>query len=151
MNIYPASAADLAGVQALLRDSQLPYTDLTQAHMADFLLARDAAGVLKGCVGLERYGAAGLLRSLSVDASMRSTGLGRLLLNRLLNHAAAPGPLRVYLLTTTAEAYFIARGFTSCPRTDAPADMQRSTEFASLCPASAICLFLDVPSSCPNL
>lgn len=147
MNINPASAADLASVQTLLRESQLPYVDLTEAHMADFLLARDAGGALKGCIGLERYGVAGLLRSLAVDSSMRGAAMGQLLLSRLLAHTAAIGLLRVYLLTTTAEAFFTSRGFTPCSRTDAPADIQRSAEFASLCPASATCLFLDLTSS----
>ncbi|MGQ3085341.1 MAG: arsenic resistance N-acetyltransferase ArsN2 [Hydrogenophaga sp.] len=147
MTIGPAAAQDLASVQALLRESQLPYVDLTEAHMADFQLAPDAGGALKGCIGLERYGAAGLLRSLAVDPSMRGTGVGQVLLNRMLAHAAATSLLQVYLLTTTAEAFFASRGFTPCSRTDAPADMQRSAEFASLCPASASCLFLDLTSS----
>ena len=115
--------------------------------MVDFLLARDAGGAIKGCVGLERYGTAGLLRSQAVAPSMRGTGVGQLLLNRLLSHAAATGLAHVYLLTTTAEAFFTARGFIPCSRADAPADIQSSTEFASLCPASATCLFLDLTSS----
>ncbi|MGQ3003485.1 MAG: GNAT family N-acetyltransferase [Hydrogenophaga sp.] len=86
MNINSATAADLASVKALLRESQLPYVDLTEAHMADFILARDADGALKGCIGLERYGTAGLLRSLAVDPSMRGAGVGQLLLTRLLAH-----------------------------------------------------------------
>lgn len=147
MNIHPASAEYLASVQALLRKGHLPYVDLTDAHMADFLLARDAGGTLKGCVGLERFGTAGLLRSLAVEASTRGTGVGQLLLNRLLAHASATGLLQVYLLTTTAETFFTSRGFTPCSRANAPADMQRSAEFASLCPASATCLFLDLSSS----
>lgn len=147
MNINSATAADLASVKALLRESQLPYVDLTEAHMADFILARDADGALKGCIGLERYGTAGLLRSLAVDPSMRGAGVGQLLLTRLLAHTDAIGLLRVYLLTTTAEAFFTSRGFTPCSRTNVPADIQRSAEFASLCPESATCLFLDLTSS----
>lgn len=147
MKLIPAFAADLTSVQALLRESQLPYADLTEAHMSDFLLARDAGAVIRGCIGLERYGAAGLLRSLAVDGSMRSAGIGQHLLQQLLAHATTSGLRRLYLLTTTAEAFFSSRGFTPCSRTDAPTDMQRSTDFASLCPASATCLFLDLTSS----
>lgn len=146
LTIEPAAAQDLADVQALLRESQLPHVDLTEAHMADFLLARDAFRAIKGCIGLERYDTAGLLRSLAVDASMRGTGMGQILLNRLLDYAASTGLLQVYLLTTTAEAFFSSRGFTPCSRNDAPNEMQRCTEFASLCPASATCLVLDLPS-----
>jgi amino-acid N-acetyltransferase len=77
LTIGPAAAQHLASVQALLRESQLPYVDLTEAHMADFLLTRNAFGAIKGCVGLESYGTAGLLRSLAVDASIRGTRMGR--------------------------------------------------------------------------
>ncbi len=144
-SIEAAEVQDLAAVQALLRGSQLPYVDLTEAHMADFLVARDADGSVKGSIGLERYASAGLLRSLVVDSSIRRAGVGQALLQSLQVHAAATGIERLYLLTTTATSFFKARGFCSLPRADAPADLKLSAEFTSLCPASADCMFINLP------
>lgn len=144
-SIGPATGADLAAVQALLGASQLPYVDLTATHMADFLVARDATGVVRGSIGLERYGSAGLLRSLAVDSSRRGAGVGQALLQRLQEGAAASGIQRLFLLTTTAAQFFHRHGYALCTRADVPADMLLSTEFASLCPASANCMFIGLP------
>jgi amino-acid N-acetyltransferase len=46
---------------------------------------------------------------------------------------------RGYLLTTTAADDSRRFGFQDARRDEAPADLQRSTEFASVCPASATC------------
>jgi amino-acid N-acetyltransferase len=52
----------------------------------------------------------------------------------------ARGLRAVYLLTTTAADYFRRFGFEDARRDEAPAVLQRSSEFASVCPASAACL-----------
>jgi amino-acid N-acetyltransferase len=46
----------------------------------------------------------------------------------------------VYLLTTTAPEYFAELGFSRVERASAPEAMQSSSEFASICPASATCM-----------
>ncbi len=61
-----------------------------------------------------------------------------LVANRLVA-AHADGAASAYLLTTTAAPYFERFGFTEVPRTSAPAALQASSEFASVCPASATC------------
>ena len=43
----------------------------------------------------------------------------------------------LYLLTTTAEAYFPRFGFERIERDEVPAGVQASVEFTSVCPASA--------------
>jgi len=43
----------------------------------------------------------------------------------------------MYLLTTTAEAFFELLGFRRIERHAAPPEIQRSAEFSSLCPSSA--------------
>jgi amino-acid N-acetyltransferase len=44
----------------------------------------------------------------------------------------------VFLLTTTAEAFFPKFGFEQIQRIDVPISLQASVEFQSACPASAI-------------
>ena len=135
-----ASTADLSKVRALLRTCELPEIDLDLGHMGDFLVLR-AGDRLVGCVGLERTGDAGLLRSLAVAHELRGTGLGDELLRAIEARAVAAGVQRLFLLTTTAPNFFAARGYLPCPRTDAPDAIRALSEFASICPASATCMF----------
>ena len=44
------------------------------------------------------------------------------------------------LLTTTAEDFFVRRGYGVVGRDAAPAVVQKTTEFRSLCPDSAVCM-----------
>jgi amino-acid N-acetyltransferase len=44
------------------------------------------------------------------------------------------------LLTQTAATYFAARGYAPIPRAQAPAAVQASAEFTSLCPPSSTCM-----------
>ena len=50
------------------------------------------------------------------------------------------GITALYLLTTTAEAFFPQRGDVRISREAAPPVLYRTAEFAALCPASAVCL-----------
>lgn len=139
MNPELASTADFAQVRALLLACKLPESDLNLSHMDDFLVLRSADG-LAGCVGLERAGNAGLLRSLAVAPESRSVGLGDVLLRAIEARAATAGIQRLFLLTTTASDFFLVRGYLPCPRSDAPETIRSTTEFASICPASATCM-----------
>ena len=50
------------------------------------------------------------------------------------------GVADLVLLTTTAAPFFAKRGYTVIERRDAPAPVQHSAEFATICPASATCM-----------
>lgn len=73
-----------------------------------------------------------------VDAGWQGRRLGHQLTEAALNLARQRKLNAVYLLTTTAEAFFPRFGFTAIPREDVPASVQASVEFQSACPASAI-------------
>jgi len=139
MSIAAARAADLPAVRALLAANGLPQGDLTTAHLASFWVARDAPG-LAGCVGIERAGRAALLRSLAVREDARRTGLGAALLARAEAEARALGVDTLYLLTTGAERYLDARGYEATARYRVPPEIGATSEFAGLCPASAVCM-----------
>ena len=121
---------------ALLEAEGLPASDLTEAHLEHFFFT-GTDGAPSALVGLEIYGEAALLRSLIVSASARSQGLGSALVLHAEEYAAALGVRSIYLLTTTAENYFERRGYQRLERTQAPASIQSTREFASLCPSSS--------------
>lgn len=131
-------AQERVALRALLRGNALPVDDIDSAGI-DFLVAVADDQVL-GVVGLERFGDAGLLRSLAVSADRRGTGLGGALVRAVEEAARTQGLAQLVLLTQTAAPFFAARGYTVIERGAAPAAVRRSAEFASLCPASATCM-----------
>lgn len=138
VEIEAARPADQASIRALLEGAHLPAEDFT-AHLMNFLVAR-RAGQVVGAVGFEACGSDALLRSLVVAPGHRSGGVGRVLLERLDAEAERNGVETYYLLTDTAEPYFVRRGFRRIAREQAPPAIRATREFADLCPASSTCL-----------
>jgi amino-acid N-acetyltransferase len=134
----PARPDDVHAIVSLLKRSELPYGDI-DLNGQDFLVAV-GGGKVKGTVGLEAAGEHGLLRSLAVDASYRDRGIGRSLLDKIIVHAVRKGVRELYLLTTTADKFFIRQGFEVTGRAAAPAALHETHEFKSACPASAVCM-----------
>jgi len=123
-------------VVALLEAEGLPASDLTEAHLEHFFFT-GSDGAPSALVGLEIYDEAALLRSLVVSAAARTQGLGSALLLHAEEYAAVHRVRSLYLLTTTAEAYFGHRGYRRIDRSQAPPFIQSTREFASLCPSSS--------------
>lgn len=136
MNIQPAKPGDLSTVQALLALEQLPASDLDEQALQRFLIWRDDTGV-HGCVGLELYGDVALLRSLAVARDARGRGAGAALARAAEALAADNGANIVYLLTTSAERFFLARGYRKVARDEAPPAIRGTTQFSALCPSTA--------------
>lgn len=137
-----ARPSDWPELSALLTQAHLPLAG-AQEHLAGFILAYRAATLL-GAAGVERYGKDGLLRSVAVVESERGHGLGKALVEKLLAEAKRNDLERLVLLTETAEAFFARFGFLRIARQDAPAPVQSSVEFQSVCPQSAITMLLDL-------
>lgn len=135
-----ANPTDADVTLALLRDANLPTEGVLDRFPAGYVVAEAEERVV-AVAGLERHGAFGLLRSLVVSPQWRRQGIGQALTERLLDLAATMGLRAVYLLTTTAQAYFAVRGFAHVDRQEVPAEIRTSVEFASACPASAVCMF----------
>jgi amino-acid N-acetyltransferase len=127
-------------IAALLEAASLPHEHI-DAHLSDFLVALDGARVV-GAVGLERVGAAGLLRSLVVSAEQRGRGLGSDLYEGIVERARRIGLGELYLMTTTAEEFFARRGFVRIDRATAEPTLKDTREFRDLCPASAVVMRL---------
>ncbi len=101
-------------------------------------------GAVVGCAALETYGPVGLLRSCAVSAQHQGHGIGRALVANRVDAARARRLDAVYLLTTTANDYFVQLGFAPADRTQVPARLAACPEFAGACPSSAFCLSLSL-------
>jgi amino-acid N-acetyltransferase len=134
--IERAQPGDGPGIVALLEASGLPVAGVAD-HRGTALVARRGGAVI-GSAALEVYPDGALLRSVAVDPSARGTGLGQRLTAAALELAGDLGAPAVYLLTTTAEAFFPRFQFEAITRDDVPASVRQSIEFRSACPASAV-------------
>lgn len=134
--LTPARSSDLPAFAALLRGFGLPEEGL-EPLLPTTTLARQGGAVV-GSAALERYEQDGLLRSVAVASSCQGTGLGRRLTEAILDQAAAEGVQDVYLLTTTAEAFFTHLGFACVAREAVAPAVQASDEFSTLCPSTAV-------------
>jgi amino-acid N-acetyltransferase len=133
-----AAADDLDRVYRLLEQEGLPTSDLPSSGARFIVLVN--AGVIVAAGALERFGSAGLLRSVVVAGDRRGAGLGRTIVDELESRARATGIDRLVLLTQTAREFFTGRGYRRIERIDAPVDVQGSEEFRSLCPSTATCM-----------
>ena len=137
ISIRPAHAGDFATAVAWLSGAGLPTADLRVEQMPSFLVASRGDEVL-GIVGLERFAAVGLLRSLVVAATARGAGIGARLVAALEAAARTAGVDELWLLTIDADGFFLRHGFSVQARDQAPASIQATAEFSSLCPGDAV-------------
>ncbi|WP_132058585.1 arsenic resistance N-acetyltransferase ArsN2 [Halorussus amylolyticus] len=133
-----ADASDREYAERLLTDEGLPVADLD--GKIDCLRICEVNGERVGVGGLEICGDSALLRSVAVEETARGNGYGRTICERLLDDAADAGVESAYLLTTTAPEFFDAQGFAEVERESAPFEIRDTTEFAELCPDSAVCM-----------
>ena len=137
MSIRPATARDFPDVVRLLNDGGLPADDLDEESLGLFLVL-DETGSVKGAVGLEQYADIALLRSLVVTTELRGGGYGQSLVSAAEELAAKLGVASVYLLTTSADDFFRARGYRSIHRDETPSAIKGTTQFSALCPSTAV-------------
>ena len=133
-----ASADDLIAIRALLESAGLPTSDLTSAQPEFVAIHEEGSLVAAGA--LQRFGSSALLRSVVVSPARRGTGLGASIVSELERIAREAKIARLILLTETADKFFAQRGYHVMERSAAPVDVQRSEEFRSLCPSSAVCM-----------
>lgn len=139
LQVVQSKPSDLPVVLALLDEVSLP-TEGVAEHFSDFLIVR-ANKRVAGCVGLERYGACGLLRSLAVAPDFRGQGLGQALTSRIITYAKANAITSLALLTTTAADFFAFHfGFVVTDRGLFDQAFQTSSEWNLPRCSSAVCM-----------
>ena len=138
LEVRPATPIDLSAVREMLEGADLP-TDGVESHLHNILVG-EVDGVIVAAAGLEVAGAAGLVRSVVVRPEYQSGGRGGTIVRALLNKADTQGLTELFLLTTTATAFFERLGFREVGRASAPRAIQQTQEFLTLCPSSAVCM-----------
>ena len=142
MNTYTlALKEELESIIAILQINNLPTLDIRQIA-ADFIVAKKDNKIV-GCIGLEKFGTEGMLRSFAVVDEYKNKGIGKELYKHLLSYALENNIKNLHLLTNTAKEYFLKTGFLVTDRNKAPEVIQKSTEFSSLCPVSSTYMVLE--------
>lgn len=138
--IEPQRARDRPRVLELLQQANLPIDDLHAGGApVDFLVMRELGQVV-GAVGLQSADGAGLLRSLVVLPSLHRQGRGAALVGATERLAARRGMDDLYLLTTTVPGFFALLDYLRVDRATVPPALQRASQFAALCPQTAVCM-----------
>jgi N-acetylglutamate synthase-like GNAT family acetyltransferase len=131
MRLERATLADAAAVEALLAASGLPLDGAADA-LALGVVARDQERVV-AAAAVERFGDAGLLRSVVVAPDHRGTGLGGEIVRAAEELARRDGARELYLLTETAVDWFPRLGYEVVDRDVAAAAVGDSIEFTTVC------------------
>jgi amino-acid N-acetyltransferase len=147
MKIREATSRDLQAVERLLSANDMPL-DGVKENFSSFVVAEDD-NEIAGAIGLEKFGSVALLRSAVVSPQHRSSGVGRKLVETLLERAEREGIEELFLLTTRAEKYFPRFGFAPTTRSAVPAAVKASAEFQGACPDSAVVMTRRIAAAAP--
>ena len=138
MQVERAGSDDLGAIERLLVASGLPLDGARNAF-ANGVVARERGEVV-GAAAIERYGPAGLLRSVVVEPTVRGTGIGATLVDSSELLARDLGINELYLLTETAETWFVNRGYRAIGRDLVPEAVRGSIEFTTACTSTAVAM-----------
>ena len=128
--IRAAQSGDLEIIEGLLRTVNLPL--FRTADFLDTFWVAEAEGEVVGCVGLEVYDDAGLLRSAVVTEPVRGTGLGGRLTRTVVDEAKTSGIRDLYLFTMDAGPFFGHMGFEKCTIEDFSENGRKCTQWIAV-------------------
>lgn len=129
-------------IEKILQKENLPYQDINSKNIQFFKALKSKEFI--GIVGMEHYSKAALLRSMVVFEKFRNKGYGCEIINQIFKKAKANNIKTLFILTTTAKDFFENLGFKVIERKNVPDDIKSTTEFTSLCPASATCMHINL-------
>jgi len=145
MELKPHIVCDAESFEAfrsLLQSSNLPHSDLN--YKDHLLVGYYDDKDLVGTGGLEIYDGYALLRSLAVKMGVRGHSVGSFITKDLIHQARQKKLKGIYLLTETAQGFFKLKGFKDISRSDVPESVKSSSEFSTVCPTTAACMFLSL-------
>ncbi|WP_336034279.1 arsenic resistance N-acetyltransferase ArsN2 [Halobacterium yunchengense] len=138
LTVRRATGRDREALAALLADAGLPDGHV-RAGGGRYYVGR-VDGLVTAGGGLELCGDAALLRSVVVAAAHRGRGHGTAVCGTLEAAARDAGVREVFLLTTTATAFFDGLGYDVVDRDAAPASVRETAQFGDVCPTTATCM-----------
>jgi N-acetylglutamate synthase-like GNAT family acetyltransferase len=116
VELWGARAEDLAAINALIKGEHLsPFK--TEEFLETFWVL-EGEGRILGCVGLELFGEAALLRSVITSPELRGQGYGDVLVRTAFEEAERRGVTRLYLFTMDKAPFFARFGFERCTMED---------------------------------
>jgi amino-acid N-acetyltransferase len=127
---------DLEEVLTLLKLVDLPVEGVKE-HFNNFFVVKKEKTVV-GCVGMEIYENVALLRSVALHPSVQGEGIGRQMVKKMEAFSVEKRVQTIYLLTDTAENFFLKLGYKIIPRADTDQRIKQSIEFKMLCPSSPV-------------
>jgi N-acetylglutamate synthase-like GNAT family acetyltransferase len=124
-----ATSDDIPAITALLIAVHLPAVEIEE-HIEHFVVA-ERDGRLVGCGGIEIYPncPAGLVRSMAVDEDLRRSGLGKRILDWVIDHGNAHGVSDFLLFTVDAHDFYVPFGFVDVTLDDFPEAMRGSMQY----------------------
>ena len=134
--IRPGEESDVIG---LIAATGLSVEDLNAEKLVHFIVARIGDAIV-GAVGLEPAGEVALLRSLAVIENYRNQAIATRLVATIEKYAKSHGAVALYLLTLDVTEFFNKLAYERIDRQTAPAGLQATEEFRTLCPTTAQCL-----------
>lgn len=138
MNISELKHDEFGLVTNLLQESNLEFSDLKQPNIRLFRFEEN--GQVIGVGGLEVFGELALLRSVAVSTELRGKGFGKEMVSFIEQAAKESGISSLYLLTTTAPAFFELIGYQRIGRDDFAEPLKQTAQYSGLCPVSAVCM-----------
>ncbi len=142
--VRPATRQDMSDIRALAEELGWPLDQLGNDAYKDFCVLYNENGFV-GCVGLEVYGEAAILRSLAVKKNCRGIGYGWLLADTAVSMARHRGVRRIYLLTEHASDFFAAKlGFRIVDVSTVSHAVANSATFRTQRDSGAIAMRLDL-------
>jgi amino-acid N-acetyltransferase len=138
MEIKPLRQIKIPFAKQILKDSDLPFSDIERGNVLLFNL--EESGEIIGIGGFEKYDEMALIRSVAVVNEFQGKGYGSKLISGIESEAKKAGIKTLFLLTTTAKEYFEKKGYNVISQQEVPDIIQSTTEFVSLCPVSAVCM-----------
>ncbi len=140
--INVATASQKEEIEKLLKENDLPVDDINNPAIYFFTANEDEK--LLGVVGLEKYDRIALLRSLAVSEECKGKGIGMTLVRNFENWCRENSVDEIYLLTTTADQYFLKKGFLVVSRENVPEVIKGTSQFKDICPSTAVVLAKNV-------
>jgi N-acetylglutamate synthase-like GNAT family acetyltransferase len=121
---------DLAAIDALIMAEHLPA--FRTGEFLDTFWVLEREGRLVGCVGLEVFGEAALLRSVITGPELRGQGYGDVLVGRAFDEARKRGVRRLYLFTMDKAPFFARLGFERCTIDNFEAAARQCSQYSIL-------------------
>ncbi|MHA2202765.1 MAG: GNAT family N-acetyltransferase [Candidatus Hodarchaeales archaeon] len=133
LTISKAVTQDLPEVLTLLELVDLPIEGVKDQFHNFFIIRKD-----KMTVGIEINGNVGLLRSMAIHPTFQGKGYGLQMASKVEEYSAEKGLHSIYLLTETAEKFFLKLGYKFISREDTDPKVKQSIEFTTFCPSAPV-------------